>query len=216
MMGRRAMLLSAAAVSVAHAAPAQPGIPEDNRIAFLVVREGSAIGSHVLTFARSGNALDIQIEVTLAVGFGPLTFFRYTMRGREQWRDGAVYHVEATTDDDGTPQHMRADRDARGLWVEGSQTTPYLAPENALPASHWNMAELQTPWINPQGGQLLHPIVRCVGTQPVALANGRSESATGYSLSGDANLDLWYDAARQWSALRFVAKDGSLIRYEMT
>jgi hypothetical protein len=216
MISRRGLLLSAAASGVARAADAQPAMPDDNRLAFRVVRNGSAIGTHVLTFARSGNGIDIRIAVDLAIGLGPFTLFRYTLRGLEQWRDGAIVHVDGAVNDDGTPETMRADRDARGLWVEGSQAPRYLAPADALPATHWNMSELQAPWINMQGGRLLHPAVTRVGAESMTLPNGRTETATHYALSGDAKLDLWYDAEDQWSALGFVAKDGSVIRYELT
>jgi hypothetical protein len=181
-----------------------------------LVREGSVIGSHVLTFVRSDNGFDIRIAVDITVGLGPIKFFRYTLRGLEQWRNGRVVHVDATTNDNGTPEQMRADRDASGLWVAGTKAPRYLAPSNALPATHWNMGELQAPWINPQDGRLLHPVVRRVGPGPVVLAGGRAETATEYSVSGDVRLDIWYDASRQWSGLRFAAKDGSEVHYELT
>jgi hypothetical protein len=180
------------------------------------MRKGDAIGTHVLTFARQDNGFDVHIAVDISVGIGPLVLFRYSLRGLEQWRGGVVTHVTATTDDDGTDDEMRADRDARGLWVQGSQAPRYLAPADALPATHWNMAELDGPWINVQDGRLLHPVVTPAGTNQVPLADGREEPATGYKLSGDVHLELWYSAAREWSALLFTAKDGSLVRYELS
>jgi hypothetical protein len=216
MTTRRGFLVSAAACGAARAAAAQPAPPPSDRLAFRLVREGNAIGTHVLTFARSDNGLDVHIAVDIAVRFGPLVLFRYTLRGLEQWRNGWVVHLDATIDDNGTADQVRAERDPRGLWVEGSQASRYLAPSDALPATHWNMAELQAPWINLQGGRLLHPVVQRVGSDPVTLAGGQTETATEYALSGDARLDIWYNAARQWSGLRFAAKDGSEVRYQLT
>ena len=216
MIGRRLLLFGMATACATRRALAMGAVPEDGRLAFRVMRKDSAIGTHVLTFAHVDNGIDIHIAVDIAVGLGPLVLFRYTLRGIEQWRDGVVTHVEATTDDDGTDDHMRADRDARGLWVEGSKAPRYLAPANALPATHWNMAELDGPWINPQDGRLFHPTVRRAGVDQVPLADGRLAQATGFKLSGDVHMELWYSAARQWSALLFTAKDGSLVRYELT
>jgi hypothetical protein len=71
------------------------------------------------------------------------------------------------------------------------------------------------PWINLQGGRLLHPLVQRLGSGPLAVAGGRTEIATEYALSGDARLDLWYSALGQWSGLRFAAKDRSEIRYQL-
>jgi hypothetical protein len=216
MTTRRGLLMSAAACCVARTAVAQPASPPLDRLVFRLVRDGSAIGTHVLTFVRFDNGLDVHIAVDIAVGFGPLVLFRYTLRGLEQWRSGAIVHLDATTNDNGTPEQMRADRDSRGLWVEGSQSPRYLAPPDVLPATHWNMAELKAPWINPQGGRLLHPVVQRVGQGPLTLAGGRTETATQYTLSGDAKLDIWYNAARRWSGLRFAAKDGSEVHYGLT
>jgi hypothetical protein len=216
MTTRRNLLVSAAAWPVARTAAAQPAAPPSDRLAFRLVRGRSEIGTHVLTFARMDNGFDVHIAVDIAVRFGPLVLFRYTLRGLEQWRNGSVVHLDAATDDNGTPEQVRCDRDTRGLWVEGSQAPRYLAPPDALPATHWNMAELQGHWINPQGGRLLRPAVRRVGPETVTLAGGRTETATKYVLSGDATLDIWYSASRQWSGLSFAAKDGSEVRYEMT
>jgi hypothetical protein len=216
MTARRSFLVSAAAWFTARTAVAQPASPPSDRLAFRLIRAGSAIGTHVLTFARSDNGFDVRIAVDIAIGLGPIVLFRYTLRGLEQWRDGSVVHVDATTNDNGTPDRMRCDRDIRGLWVEGSQAPRYLAPPSALPATHWNIDELQVPWINVQDGRLLHPVVRRVGPEPVTLADGRTEPAIEYALSGDARLDIWYDASRRWSGLRFAAKDGSEVRYELT
>lgn len=216
MTTRRGFLLCAAACCIARPKLAQAAVPPPDRLAFRLVREGRPIGTHVLTFVRLDNGFDVHIAVDIAVGFGPLVLFRYGLRGLEQWRSDAVVHVDATTNDNGTPGHVRADRDAQGLWVEGSDTPRYLAPPDALPATHWNMAELHAPWINMQGGRLLHPVVRRVGPGPVTLAGGGTEVATEYAVSGDATLDLWYSASRRWSGLSFTAKDGSEVRYELT
>ena len=37
---------------------------------------------------------------------------------------------------------------------------------------------------------------------------------TANALSGDADLDLWYDQAAEWAGLQFKAKDGSAVTYE--
>jgi hypothetical protein len=142
MIGRRGFLVSAAAFGVTRAVVAQP-VPPSERLAFRLVREGNAIGTHVVSFDRLDNGLDVHIAVDIAVRFGPLVLFRYTLRGLEQWRNGSVVHLDATTNDNGTPDQVRADRDTRGLWVEGSQAPRYLAPSDALPATHWNMARLR-------------------------------------------------------------------------
>jgi hypothetical protein len=119
LIGRRLLLLSAATACGLRGGHAIPPVPHLDRLAFRIVRNGSAIGTHVLNFVLVDNGLDIHIAVDIAVRFGPLVLFHYTLRGLEQWRGDVVVHVDATTNDDGTIDDMRADRDARDLWVQG-------------------------------------------------------------------------------------------------
>ena len=111
---------------------------------------------------------------------------------------------------------MRTEWTPEGLWVDSTDVTRYLAPPDALPATHRNMAELVRPWINPQDGRLLHPMVGPPTSAEVALADGRWRAAERYRLTGDARLDLWYDSERHWTALEFDAHDGSHINYELS
>lgn len=217
LIGRRTLLATLGATALgprpAHAALPVP-VPEGNRLSFRVLRGDSAIGTHVLYFDPHDDILDVRSEVDLRVGFGPFTLFRYTLRSTERWTAGAFETLDATTNDNGTQDFARIKRDADGLWVEGSQAPRYLAPPNALPSSHWNKAELDGPWINPQDGKLLHPVVAQLGVGDVPAANGPPIAATQYALSGDVQMHLWYDSTPSWVALHFTAHDGSLIRYE--
>jgi hypothetical protein len=212
-IGRRDILRACAAAPLA-AVPCWPALAASERLAFNIIRHDSVIGTHVLEFTPQGDGADIRIAVDIHVGLGFITLFRYELRALQQWRGGATTHAEATTNDDGTNTWMRADRDARGLWITASQMERYLAPVDAQLATHWSMLELRGPWINPQDGRLLKPTVTPRGTERVNLADGTPVTADRYTMSGDARLDLWYDEARRWAALSFSARDGSAIRYE--
>lgn len=214
MIGRRHILLAGAAAPLLAAVPRQPAAAGSDQIAFNIIRHGSVIGTHVLDFTPQGDGMDIRIAVDIRVGLGPITLFRYRLQALEQWRGGATAYAEAATNDDGTKTTMRAERDERGLWVRASRLERYLAPPDARLATHWNMAELNGPWINPQDGRLLSPRVTPRGPERVPLADGQAISADRYSVSGDARLDLWYDEINRWAALSFEAHDGSTIRYE--
>ena len=198
----------------ARGAQADLPVPQGDRLSFQVFRSDSPIGTNVLTFTRSGDTLEVGIVLDLRVGLGPITLFRYSLRGTERWRGGQLEQLDAMTNDDGTQDFARVRRDATGLWVEGSKAARYRAPANALPSNHWNAAELDGPWINPQDGTLLHPVVARQGPGTVSDVQGQPLAAQRYALTGDVRMDLWYDAASTWVALRAPAHDGSIIRYE--
>ncbi|MDE2333993.1 MAG: hypothetical protein KGK10_05590 [Rhodospirillales bacterium] len=205
MLTRRTLLAGAVAM---------PGVPRSSPLRFHLRRDGSWIGTHVIRFERGTNRTNIAIAVDIAVRFGPLVLYRYKLRGREHWEGGRCMAASAAANDDGTRHFMRATRRNGALLVEGSGTAPYAAPAGAVIASHWNEAELHGPWINLQDGKLLHPRVTPLGSDPVRLANGTLLPASCYSITGPANIRIWYTPSATWTGLVFVARDGSHVRYE--
>ena len=219
-LGRRGLLTGLGCVALAGPADAvvRPGaplpVPSDRRLAFRIVRNDSAIGSHVLTFSPMGNALVVRVVVDIAVKFGPIALYRYSHRAEERWDDGAVVSLDAETNDDGTVSRTAVRRVADGYSVEGRGVARYVAPPHSLPATHWNRRMLDVPMINTQTAELMRPVVTRVGASRVSFGAGTTTEADHFTLRGDADLDTWYDAGPAWVALRFTAKDGSVIRYE--
>lgn len=213
MIGRRAILSGLAVVPFGAAQAALP-IPAGDKLAFHIIRKGDTIGEHRLSFARSSSVggLTVEVAVDIAVGVGPIAFFRYQHRATVRWADGQTISIDASTNDDGTPRHMTARRDETGLLVEGSGAARYVAPRQSLPGTHWDRAMLDAPFINTEDGRLMHPTVTLVGVEKLDVTGGVVE-AQHYALRGDANLDTFYDRSPSWVGLRFTAKDGSEIRY---
>ena len=211
MIGRRSLLAGLTALPLAQARAALP-IPASNRLAFHIIRKGSTIGEHSVDFAQAGDALTVSVAADIVVGIGPIAFFRYTHRATVHWQAGQVVSIDATTNDDGTPQHMSARRDESGLVVEGSKTPRYVAPPRSLPGTHWNRAMLDAPFINTEDGRLMSPRVTLVGMENVEVSGGSIQSQH-YTVRGDANFDTFYDLTPSWVGLRFSAKDGSEVRY---
>jgi hypothetical protein len=209
---RRAVLSLAALPILSAAAPADA--PPSGTLGFAILRHAERIGTHTLAFTPVDGGQDIHVAVRIAVGIGPLVLFHYRLDGIEQWRGGRFVRADFTGNDDGTQAYMQAWRDQFGLHVRGSRAQPYVAPEDAVLATHWTMAELHGPWINPQDGRLFRPTISRGGTSDIPTANGGTVAATQYSVSGDANMDLWYDDDRHWAGLLFKAHDGSRVRYE--
>lgn len=179
-------------------------------IAFSVWRDGSEIGTHTVHFEQEDDWMSVRSEANFAIKFGPVVLYRYAYNALEIWRGGELQSLRAHTDDNGDEAHVEADRSEASLVVTGSKSGKYVAPPGAIAATHWNEAELDQPMINPQNGELMRFQRREVGRE--TLASG--VDARHVALSGYATLDLWYDDSGRWSALRAVARDGSIIDYQ--
>lgn len=189
-------------------------VPDRGGLAFRIVRGGSEIGKHTVTFRQDGNTLRVDIAVEILVKFGPIPVYRYVHNASETWRGGLLVAADGKTNDDGKARSMNAQAGPEGLVVEGSLSGRYVAPPGTLVANHWNREELSGPMINPQGGKLLRPLVTPGPEEAVLLASGNRVPASRFNLSGDARLDLWYDRANAWAATRFNPEDGSEVMYE--
>lgn len=191
------------------AAPA--GVPASGRLAFDVLRAGKKLGSHALTFRRSGEILSVEVNVELAYKVGPVTLFHYSHHATERWAGGEVVALDTQTNENGTRYRVTARREGGAFMVEGTSAPRYAAPANALPATHWNRHELDGPWINTQDGKLLRPQVAPRGVEAVPTASGTTR-ARHYALSGPLKLDMWYEEDGQWAGLAFT-KNGAEVRY---
>jgi hypothetical protein len=215
MIGRRAVLLAGAAV-VTHAASAAVAlpVPGGNSLAFRMVRHGSEIGTHALTFTHDGDTLTVRIVVDALVTFATIPIARYSHRGVETWRGTTLVELTGETNKNGSRQWVQARRTGDSLEVLGSQTKRYVAPEAAIPTSYWNKRMLDGPMISLEDGVLLSPKIADLQMENVRLASGRVIAADHYNLSGAFDVDLWYDEQRTWAGMAMTVVDGSEVRYE--
>lgn len=223
MIARRRLLMGAccgtlagpslAGSSLAGSSLAGLPVPASSKLGFRVVRNGSPIGQHQLSFENDGGRLTVRVVVDIAVSFGPITLYRYRHRAREQWEDGHVVAFHAETNDDGMETTVSMRTEGERLMVESSQAGNYLAPLGALPATHWNRRMLQGPFINTQTGEVMRPEIRSAGMEPLPWAPQRRGERL--VLSGDVAMETWYDPTPAWVGLRFRGSDGSTIQYEI-
>jgi Family of unknown function (DUF6134) len=202
LVGRRGVLLAAAALAAGGAADALP------------VPQSDAIGMHTLNFAEEGDALTVRIAVDALVTFASIPIARYQHHSVETWHGTTLVGLTAETNRNGEREWMHGQRGDDGLVILGSQTKRYVAPEAAIATSYWNKRMLDGPMISLEDGVLLKPKVADLRTDNVRLASGSLIAATHYNLSGAFAVDLWYDVSRAWVGMALTVADGSEVRYE--
>ncbi len=214
MILRRTLLAAtaASALPIAAVAAALP-VPPTGRIGFQILRKGDVIGTHELTFSGPPDSPVVRVAIDMLVKFGPVPVFRYQHRATETWKSGQFVSLESKTNHDGTPHFVTARREQAGIVVEGSKTQRYTAPDGTLPTTYWNKAMLGSRVINSEDGRLFNVTHAALAEEAVPLASGATTRARHYNVSGELDLDLWYDDFQQWAHLMFT-KDGNTIIYE--
>ena len=214
MIDRREMLAGAAMLAaMPGAARAGLPVPAGDRLAFDIIRKGSLLGQHVLTFERSGEALVVRVAMELVVKAAFITLYRYKHSAAERWQGDEVVALDTATDDGGTKYVVTGRRTAAGLVIEATGKPKFVAPADASPATHWYRRQLEGPWINTQDGKIFRPKVTVGGPEAIATARGGAVKANRYAMTGDVAMDLWYDGRPSWAGLSFKGKDGSVITY---
>ena len=208
-VSRRCVLTGGAAVLLLGDGDPLP-VPPSNRLLFEVVRHGGVMGTHRLDFVRSQQGLVVTVNVQMALSFGPFRLFHYAHHAVERWQSNQCVSLEAQTDHNGAPFRVVAVRDAGGWSVQGSKGN-LRAPPNTLPATHWNRAMLSGPMINTETGSVMRPKIADLGQDHVPNSQNMAEH---FVMTGDAQMDTWYDAVPSWAGARFVGGDGSQIEYQ--
>lgn len=193
-------------------APVFAAIPEDKALDFQVLRGGDEIGTHSLRFEERGEELHVFVEIELEVSLVFIPVYSYSHRNHEVWRDGELVSLSSETDDDGTQYQVEAQATDDGLQVSSSEEGEFTAPADMLTTSYWNPDAMERErLLDTQFGRIVELRVDEQGRENLDTQAGSVE-ATRYSISGDLDLDIWYDREGQWSGLEFEAR-GKPVRY---
>ena len=191
-------------------------LQERSRLAFDVFLDGSRIGSHNISFRReSPDSMAVEIDIDLEVKFGPFTVFDYEHSNRTEWKNGQLWRMRSVTDDNGDHHEVAADRTRGELQVNASGIEAYTASPHILPTTYWMASTVgQSQLINSQTGERIDIVVREVGREKVP-APGGLIAATRYEMTGDLDINLWYDDNGILVGLAFRAR-GSDVTYRLT
>jgi hypothetical protein len=213
------VLLAGAALAARRVSAAVPGpsvmpVPPGAALAFRLVRHGSEIGRHTLTFETKGDLLTVHVAVDAQVSVFSVPIVRYSHHVVETWQGGRLIGLTGETHKNSNVEWVRAHRTGEGLQVTGSRTDSYFAPEPAIGTTYWNRRMVEGPMISLEDGVLLRPQVALRRAETIRLASGDSIPADHYNLSGAFDIDVWYDRTDTWAGLAFDATDGSNVHYE--
>ncbi|WP_297734382.1 DUF6134 family protein [uncultured Maricaulis sp.] len=197
-------LLALAALGIA-AVPASAELPED--VTFDVFRNGSPFGEHRVEFSeRADGRMEVEIEIGLRVGFGPVTVFRYEHESKEVWEDGELVSLAAMTLKDGDRTRYALERDDEGRLVSDAGRVGDL-----VPSSHWSGYAAGLPAVlNTETGEPMAVTIEDMGMDRIETVSGMID-ARRFRMTGTVTVDLWYDAGGRWVGCAFSIRDQDIV-----
>jgi len=208
------LALAALLTSTALYAGSAHADPDSKTLKFAVMRNDSQIGTNTISVARNGQETTVQIVTHVEVKIAYVTVYRFDQTDTEQWSDGHLLAMNATTDDNGTVHRTNANcRDGKVV-VEGDGQIRKLAAD-IIPVSLWNPVLLaQSVAFDPQDGAPVPVSVTDRGEENLVL-QGHALHAHHYVLMTTFPQDLWYDENQRLVKVELKGSDGSTIRYQL-
>jgi hypothetical protein len=183
---------------------------------FKVSVDGKGRGQCTIEISSRDDGSD-HMHIEAALRFNYVVYeYRYSSKGTEVWKDGRLAWLENTADYNGTKYVIQARTDRTGLRVTVNDKTSQVEPD-VWATSYWRLpdrlAQIGETGVVPTGGRRpvrkgaaltialldsdkgvrLRGEVRRVGAEMLTIA-GRKESCTHFKITGDVQVDLWYDA----------------------
>lgn len=176
---------------------------DTDALVFDVTLDGERIGAHSIHFQREAGRLVMQAMTAISVKRLLFTVYQRDYRSREEWRGDELQSVDTSLEENGTRSRQVVARTA-----DGSVTGLNGTSDVAFPASYWSLATVrQSRLFDTTNGRVLAVEVRDAGPETVATASGPVLGRR-FAVSGELNLELWYDRTGCWLKMRYRPEDG--------
>ncbi|RVT95935.1 hypothetical protein EOD42_12420 [Rhodovarius crocodyli] len=202
MMKLTRRLLPGLALALPAAARAQAAQPADYR--WKVMRNGTEIGSHNVTFSRRGEDLVAYSDVTVIPRVLGVVVYRFEHRYTEVTRAGRFVSVESRQNRNGRITDVRGENRGDHVTLQGPEGTLRL-PADAAPLSWWEPQRYnRVPLFGSTTGKLMDITLR---------QESRPGGITRWTTAGEVEAVLDYDASGRWVGYSVKGDDGSTVLY---
>ena len=163
-----------------------------------ILVDGKKSGTNKLTITPSADGTEtVTADCKVSVSWVVFTYV-YEFHGKEQWRQGRLEQLASRAVDGGRQMSLKVARAGRGYTITKNNRMPEAGPDIQLTTNYW-----REPIPDPQGrpltvldadnGKLYELKLERLGTKDLTIA-GERLPATGYRLSGNLDVELWFDA----------------------
>ncbi len=152
------------------------------------------VGRQEISFKREPGQFVVDVKIDMrfvAPGVGDVS---YSHESREVWQAGWLQALESQTRVDGRVQSVHAERRGGSLMVDGSDVRSFQVSTYLVPSSLWHRdSRLADAFLDVENGSVLFVRPRYVGRQTLQQGAAVVE-ARRYTMRGQLNREIWYDA----------------------
>jgi hypothetical protein len=175
---------------------------------FTVLVDGKRAGDAHMTIQRADDGTaEVRCDTDVVVKIGPFRAYSYSYRGQEVWKGGRLLRLVSTCNDDGKRYAVAADADGDRLRVRVNGQER-LARGDVWLTSYWQQPDgtrvnQAVPLLDADTGRDLGARLQFVGEQQLGVA-GAAQNVKHYRLTGEVQVDLWYDASGRLARQEWV------------
>ncbi len=185
---------------------------------FNVFVDGKRAGAAHMTIQKADDGtITMSCDTDITV---PVLFFtyKYSYRGREVWKDGKLQRFDSTCNDDGKRYVVTAAAEEKGVRFKVNNAERIVSRDVWL-TSYWSkpdkkMVDKAVPLVDADTGRDLECKVSQVGPEEVTVS-GQAMKLQRYKLTGQVEVELWYDSADRLARQEWV-EDGHRTIVELT
>ena len=182
----------------------RPAAAAAGDLRFRIMREGSAIGTHAVTFTEGPGGLAARTLVAIQVKLMGISVFRLSHDFAETWAGDRLTALTSRHDRNGTVTTLTVRAEGDALLVQGMAGPQRLAAD-AAPLTWWDSRRINRPLFDNETGK------------PLTLQwtrTGFPGGATRWRVAGDEQGEATYAADGTWLDWSTKGDDGSLVTYE--
>jgi hypothetical protein len=181
---------------------------------FRVLRDGSEIGAHSLTFEGPAERMTVRSTIRLQVRVAFVTAFRYEHDGEEIWENGRIVSLRTRTHDNGPKYEVTGAPEGNGFRVVGPGGPFTTRPDLLTSGAVWHPDYVrQTTIINVEQGGELGLSARKLAEEPVTGPGGQVMAQKYRMVTPQCGGFVWYDSAMRWLRADVEIK-GEKLKYD--
>ena len=202
-MIRRHFLLGLSSLSFS-LTPATKGLSQTAGTVFNIQWRNLDVGYSSINVREKESKVYVDVDVRINVSLFKIQFFSYSLKCKEVWERKQLISLKSEVLIGKKREYCNVKRSENGLRVDGSSFSG-LVEGNPGTTSYFTPDFLKRKvWISTQNGKPLNISTKSLGSEQIDSPLGMI-IATNWQVTGDLNLNLYYDKNNEWVASAFMA-----------